>query len=90
MIGPTVQLSTIPFLHPGMIGNAQVGNNVVTYLYKLMKVSFREYELRPGQSACGLTSVLCRLKAHRNTEGALRHEQNQHSTTLAAPCASPL
>jgi hypothetical protein len=39
IIGPTVQLSTIPFLYPRMMGKAQVGNNVVTYLHKLMKVS---------------------------------------------------
>ena len=40
MIGPTVQLSTIPFLYPPrMVDNAQVGNKVVTYLHKLMKVS---------------------------------------------------
>jgi hypothetical protein len=39
MIGPTVQLSTIPFLYPRVMGNAQVGNNVVTYLHKLLKVS---------------------------------------------------
>jgi hypothetical protein len=39
IIEPTVQLSTIPFLYPRMMGNVQVGNNVVTYLHKLMKVS---------------------------------------------------
>jgi hypothetical protein len=56
-----------------MMGNVPVGDNAVTYLHKLMKVPFDKYEKCPSQPACDLTSVLCRLKVHRNTEEALRH-----------------
>jgi hypothetical protein len=44
---PTVQLSTIPFLYSRVMGNAQVGNNAVTYLHKLMKISLENMSYVP-------------------------------------------
>jgi hypothetical protein len=43
------------------------GDNVVGILLQTCESIFGEHERRPGQSAYGLTSVLCRPTVHQST-----------------------
>ncbi len=58
-----------------MMGNVQIGKKRSDLPSQTYESIFVEYEWCPTQSGCNLTSALCRLKARRSTEEALRHGQ---------------